>query len=427
MPFAEWTQLSRSDPDLAALTCRRRAEALPPRQQRAVFAWLPSAEALAASLKRGLVSGGPLAGVPYALKDLYPVRGLANRAGSTFLHEVRPASTADGAIVAALDQAGASLAGITHLHEFAYGLTGENPHYGDVVHPHHPDRTSAGSSSGSAAAVAAGIVPLAIGSDTGGSIRVPAAFCGIYGLRLTPHHPWIADAFPLSRRFDTAGWFTATPEDMLATIEALIGKGTGERPLNGVYLGFDNWVEADPDVARALGAAAERYAPAADDTTRDELLAAFNGAAQAYAVLQSIDAFDVHRDWLDPLKPRYGADVWQRIDRGRRWTDNDLETAHIKLTALHLLWSRFFLTFDFLVLPATPFPALTKSDCTLGNRNRLLALTTPASLGGLPVLTLPVQLESGLTSGLQVIVSTPISPVISWILAHEAAEQREKK
>lgn len=427
MSFAEWTQLSRSDPELAALTCRRRIDALPPDQQKAMFAWLAPPEALAASLRRGLDTGGPLAGIPYLLKDLFSVRGVPTRAGSAFLHDVRPAPTANGALVTALDQAGAALAGATHLHEFAYGLTGENPHYGDVVHPRHPDRTSGGSSSGSAAAVAAGIVPLALGTDTGGSVRLPAAFCGLYGLRLAPHHAWIADAFPLSRRFDTAGWFTATPEDMFVTIEALIGKGTSERPLNGVYLGFDDWVEADPDVARALGAAAERYAPAADSATRDELLAGFRGATQAYAVLQSIDAFDIHRDWLDPLKPRYGADVWQRIDRGRRWTATDLETAHIKLTALHLLWSRFFLTFDFLVLPATPFPALRKTDLTLENRNRILALATPASLGGLPVLTLPVPLESGLTSGLQVVVSTPVSPAISWILAHEAAEQREKK
>ncbi len=426
MSFAEWTQLSRSDPEAAALACRRRIAALPPDQQKAIFSWLPPPEELAASLRRGLAAGGPLAGIPYLLKDLFSVRGVATRAGSAFLHDVRPAPTANGALVQALEQAGAALAGTTHLHEFAYGLTGENPHYGDVVHPGHPGRTTGGSSSGSAAAVAAGIVPLATGTDTGGSIRVPAAYCGLYGLRLTPHHAWIADAFPLSRRFDTAGWFTATPEDMLTAVTALIGRGESERPLHGVYLGFDGWMEADPDVARALGTAAERYAPAADSTTREELLAGFRGAVQAYAVLQSVDAFDIHRDWLDPLKPRYGAEVWQRIDRGRSWTDNDLDTAHIKLTAMHLLWSRFFLTFDFLVLPATPFPALTKVDYTLENRIRILTLTTPASLGGLPVLTVPVTLESGLTTGLQVIVSTPVSPAISWILAREAAMRREK-
>ena len=127
----------------------------------------------------------PLRGVPYFLKDLFDLAGTKTRAGARFLSEVRPLPAQDAAIVQAFRRCGAACAGKTHLHEFAFGLTGENPHYGDCTHPRFPGRTTGGSSSGSAAAVAAGIVPLATGTDTGGSIRVPAAFNGIWGHKPT--------------------------------------------------------------------------------------------------------------------------------------------------------------------------------------------------------------------------------------------------
>lgn len=419
MSFAEWNQLSHDSPESAAREFHRRLQALSSDQQKAVISWVPSVKDLTASFRRGNSSGGGLAGIPYLLKDVIPVRGVTLHAGSSFLQEVRHPPEADGHLVKSLENAGAVLAGTTNLNEFACGLTGENPHFGDVVHPRHPERMSGGSSSGSAAAVASGLVPLAIGTDTGGSIRVPSAFCGIYGMRLSPHHPWIDDAFPLSRSFDTAGWFTGTAGDMLTTISTLIGSGASKRALNGVYLGFDEWVEADADCARALDAAAQTYAGKADRCTRYELLSGFRGCCQAYTVLHSIDAFEVHRHWIDSHKARYGPGIWQRIDRGRNWTDRDIESAAIKLAALRLLWKKFFLTFDFLIMPATPFAALRKDACTQENRQRLLDLNAPASLGGLPVLTVPVSLGSGLTSGLQIVVSSPVSPAISSILTEE--------
>jgi len=151
--------------------------------------------------RRGIRCGGSPgtpAGDPYLLKDLFDVPGLPTRAGSSFLPEVREVPAVASRIVREMGAAGAVLAGKTHLFEFAWGLTGENAHFGDCEHPRFQGRTSGGSSSGSAAAVAAGIVPLAIGTDTGGSVRVPAAFCGIYGYRGAPGSPLISDAVPLA-------------------------------------------------------------------------------------------------------------------------------------------------------------------------------------------------------------------------------------
>ncbi|HEY0946918.1 MAG TPA: amidase family protein [Opitutaceae bacterium] len=418
MNFAAWQSFSRQDPAAAARELYRRLGSLPPAQQRAIVAWRPTESDLAAELARiQQPDAGPLAGVPFMAKDLFPVVGVSTLAGGTFLPEVQPRPRADGAFVAALRTAGAAFAGKTHLHEFAYGLTGENAHYGDVAHPRAPDRTSGGSSSGSAAAVAAGVVPLALGTDTGGSIRVPAAFCGLYGLRLTPHHAWIADGFPLAPSFDTAGWFTADAADMHAACAALLGVRTAGRTPRGCFIDFAKpGYHAQAEVALAYRAAAERFAPAADASLTGEFLHAMRDTVQTYAVLQSTEAYAVHSAWLDKFRHRYEPAVWDRIDRGRRWTAADIEAAQVRAAVVKLFWTRIFLTFDFLVLPATPFPALTKSECTLENRNRLLALTAPASLGGLPVLTVPVSLPTGLSTGLQIVVNSPQSPVLSWAL-----------
>lgn len=411
--FSAWRAFA-ADPAAAAREVHRRAATcLSSVQRRAVIAWLPEEEVLAAAFAEGAASRGPLRGVPYFIKDLFDLAHVPTFAGSTFLPEVRPARSADCALVQALHRTGAVAAGKTQMHEFAYGITGENPNYGDCEHPQFPDRTTGGSSSGSVAAVAAGIVPFSLGSDTGGSVRVPAAFCGLFGFRLTPRHPWIADAFPLSTHFDTPGWFTTTADDLLAVNGALLGLGTSQRALNGCYLECG---ELDPDVAAACRKAAEKLCAPADAATRSGLLHAFAGATDSYAVQTSLDAADAHAAWLDSHRARYTPKVWERIDLGRRRTDEERSQAAIKRTAVRAIWASYFLTFDYLVMPAVPCPALTKAQCDQVHRQRLLELTAPASLGGLPVLTLPVPLESGLTAGLQVIVNNPQSPVISYAL-----------
>jgi amidase/aspartyl-tRNA(Asn)/glutamyl-tRNA(Gln) amidotransferase subunit A len=414
----EWQAYSAKDPSGAAKELTRRMQTqLSETQQRAVFAWMQTERELAATFERFAGTLAPLAGVPYALKDVYQAPPLTIKAGSHFPPGILPKKERDGKLPHVLRGVGAVLASKTNLYEFAYGLTGENPHFGDCEHPHDPARTSGGSSSGSAVVVAAGIFPFAIGTDTGGSIRVPAAFCGLYGLRTTPQHPWIEDAFPLAPSFDTAGWFTGNAQDMHTVHRFLLSATKIERELRGCYLDFEALgMTADTDVAEALRAAAANYAPAADKTTAEQLRAGFAHATETYAVLQSTEAYKVHADWLDTYREHYSPVVWERLNRGRNWTTAQLDEAHTRHAAMKLLWTNYFLTYDFLILPATPFPALKKTDCTQANRDRLLALNAPASLGGLPVLTIPVTLPSGLTSGLQIIVNSNQSPVIPWAL-----------
>lgn len=410
MNFSAWQQLT---PPQAAREIHERVRTrLSPAQQRAVIALLASEAEIAARLE-GARPGKPLAGVPFFAKDLFDVAGAPTFAGSTFLPEVRPTRAADGAFVRAVQESGAVLAGKTHLHEFAYGVTGENPHYGDAEHPRFPGRTTGGSSSGSVAIVAAGIAPFALGSDTGCSVRLPASFCGLFGFRLTPRSPWISDAVPLSPSFDTAGWFTAHREDMRTAVGALVGLRTSQREPRGCYLEMPG---LDPEVAKACQEAASRFAPPADRAVREDLLHGFAPALDTYNTIVAQEAWGVHQGWAERYRDRYSTVVWQRLNRVHTLTPEQIAAADLGLATIRMLWTKYFLTYDFLVLPASPCAALTKAECNLENRMRIITLNSPASVGGLPVLTVPVPLPSGLTTGLQIIINDPQSPVVNWAL-----------
>lgn len=409
MTFASWHDLT---PTAAARRVREAVARLSPAQQRAVVAAMP-AEAELAERFAAANRAAPLGAVPYFAKDLYDVAGEPTLAGSTFLAEVRPLPVRDSALVARLRELGAVLAGKSQLHEFAYGLTGENPHYGDCEHPRFPGRTTGGSSSGSAALVAAGVVPFALGTDTGCSVRLPAAFCGLFGLRLTPGDRWIRDVFPLAPSFDTAGWFTATAGDLLHAHGALVGWREASREPRGVYLA---WPNLDPAVEEACARVAARIAAPADRDLQRDLVEGFAPAAGAYSTIVAHEGSHGHRAWFDCYRDRYDPSVRARLEGGAALTPPQIDAANASIADVRRRWTQVFLGYDFLVMPVAPCAALTKAECTPANRQRILALTAPASVAGLPVLTLPVPLPDGLTAGLQVVVNHPQSPVIPWVL-----------
>ena len=433
MTFADWQSLA---PAAAARLVHQRVAALPVAQQRAALAWLSPEPRLAAELAAapslprqvgvGLnVSSSPLHGVPFATKDLFDAAGLPTFAGSTFLPEVRhqPSglSPADGAFIRDVRAAGAALAAKAHMHEFAYGITGENPHYGDCELPGHPGRTTGGSSSGSALLVKAGVVPLALGTDTGGSIRVPAAFCGLYGFRMTPRHPWIADGYPLAESLDTPGWFTNNATDMRTALDALVPAGAGNPKSQisnpkGAYLTLPG---LDPAVETAFLAAASRLASPLPASTAAELRALFAPAADLYAILGGAETWRIHSPFYDRYRDRYDPNVRARIDRARTLTAADIAPAQANRDAITAAWASLFSEYDYIVLPSSPCPAITKAECTVEMRGRILSLTVPASMGSLPVLALPVPIPDagGLTTGIQIIVPSIHSPAIRHTLA----------
>lgn len=409
--FAPWRGL---DPATAVQRLLDATARLTPTLHRAVFArLLSSAELLAAFTATRLTSDpGPLHGVPFVIKDLFPLAGETLTAGSTFLASTRPPAPADGRLVSALRAAGAVPVGRTQLHEFAYGITGENPHHGHVPHPRDPARTSGGSSSGSAYAVAAGLVPLAFGTDTAGSIRVPAAFCGLHGVRLAPHHPWLDDSFPLAPSFDTPGWFTADAASLAASLTTLTEANfthAHSDPRSGAWLALPG---VDPDLASAQAAAAQalQLVPLSPELAHP-LLAAFAEAPAAFNALRAPEAFAIHEPFLAHHREAYDPTVLARIEAGQAIPLTDREAArHVRLrllAAFDAIWSRH----PFLALPATPCPPFLQTACNQAARDRLFALTTPASLAGLPTLSLPVPLPSGLSTGLQVLAPS-LSPFL---------------
>ncbi len=184
------------------------------------------ARARAAEIDAGLAAGrapGPLAGVPFAVKNLFDVEGIPTRAGSK-INRDNPAATRNGALVRRLEAAGAVLVGALNMGEYAYDFTGENAHDGPSRNPHDRERMSGGSSGGSGAAVAAGLVPLTLGSDTNGSIRVPSAFCGTFGLKPTFGRLSRAGSFPFVASFDHLGPLARSVADLALAYDAMQGR-----------------------------------------------------------------------------------------------------------------------------------------------------------------------------------------------------------
>lgn len=391
--FAYWQALT---PAQQSATLQQRLSALPPSARAAALASELDGDATPTD------SRSTLNGLPYLAKDLFDLAGQPTRASSTFLHLVRPKPADDAELIDLLSDQGARCVGKTHLNEFAYGLSGRNIHYGNVPHPHHPDRLSGGSSSGSAWAVAAGLAPFALGTDTGGSIRVPASYCGLHAIRLQPQY-LMEGCFPLAPRFDTAGWFTQSATDLKTTIEALlpVEKAQSQLRLLNALPALQEWVE--PDYHQAY---LQRVAdlPAVEEPGLSERLAQLAAdGPRRYSVLQSNDAWQVHADWLDEYQEQYNPIVWQRIDRGRHWDVATMTQAEAYAAGMLDFFNDCFCQYDAIILPAVPHGALREADLNDEARGRLLLLTVPASISGLPAVTIPVDAPDGLSGGLQVI------------------------
>jgi len=368
---------------------------------------------------------GPLAGVPFAVKNLYDIAGLATVAGSRIDRERAPA-VRDAALVRRLANAGAVLVGALNMDEYAFGFSTENSHYGATRNPHDPTRIAGGSSGGSAAAVAASLVPLTLGSDTNGSIRVPAALCGVFGLKPTYGRLSRAGMRLFAASLDHGGPFARSAEDLAIAYDALHGPDPDDpacaaRPpepvlpvlrhgLDGIRLAVAGGHFASQGAPEAF-AAVERVAAALFVSRRIELPAA--GVARAAAmIVTSVEGAELHLPDLiaraadfDPMtRARFlaGALVpgawYAHAQRFRRWYCREL-------TAL-------FRTVDVILAPATPYPAfpigqasIELGGATLPAAGHLGVFTQPLSFAGLPVVAAPVAQAGPLPLGVQIIAA----------------------
>lgn len=310
------------------------------------------------------VAAGPLAGVPIALKDLIDHEGRVTTCGSGFYSET---ATESAEVVRRLEAAGGVIVTRTVLHEFAYGFSSENHWTGPVRNPHDPSLSCGGSSGGSAAAVAAGQVPIAIGTDTGGSVRVPAAMCGVFGLKVTHGRIPISGVFPLAPSLDTVGPLATTVADLATAYSAMAGyhrddpwsvpvppvSGSANRPdLRGVRIGIPvPWVDENPvsdDVAHAFPEAIDRLRHLGAEV--DEFVDDTVTARSEIGILAGGEIARIHRRWVEEGRP-YGPEVADRLAGALAVTiDEYMEAAQWRAMARQRAMVAFG-RFDFLATP----------------------------------------------------------------------------
>lgn len=366
---------------------------------------------------------GPLAGVPFAVKNLYDVEGLRTLAGSKINREREPA-TRDAALVRRLKAAGAVLVGTLNMDEYAYGFTTENSHYGATRNPYDRARIAGGSSGGSAAAVAGGLVPIALGSDTNGSIRVPAALCGVFGLKPTYGRLSRAGTFPFVASLDHVGPFCRTTADLAAVYDAMQGPDADDpvcrdAPVEPVVPALARGI-GELRIARAVGwfesgagqAVAAQVKRVCDrlQVARDVALPEAGRARAAAFVITATEGAQLH---LPNLRIR--ADDFEPLTRDRLLANTMVPAAWYVQAQRFRRWyyarvMEMFREVDVILAPATPCTAtrigqeMMKLDgAEMPVRANIGQLTQPISLIGLPVAVAPIGMLEGLPVGLQII------------------------
>jgi 1-carboxybiuret hydrolase len=376
----------------------------------------------AAEIDAGL-HRGPLAGVPFAVKNLFDIEGLPTRAGSK-INVDGPNAARDGALVRRLEAAGAILVGGLNMGEYAYDFTGENAHYGPSRNPRDPTRMTGGSSGGSGAAVASGEVPLALGSDTNGSIRVPSSLCGLFGLKPTYGRLSRAGSFPFVDAFDHLGPLARSTEDLALSFDAMQGPDPDDPvcthlpaeptvPHLGEGIGGLRIAVAGDYFAR--GGEPEAFAAVAEvaralDATRTVVLPQAAAARAAAYVITAIEGAELHLPRLRTRPQDFDPDTRERFMAGALlpgawYVKAQRFRRHYRARVLKL-----FDEVDIVLAPATPCTAprlgqtmMRIAGVELPVRANLGLFTQPISFIGLPVAVVPLQKPGGLPIGVQLI------------------------
>jgi Asp-tRNA(Asn)/Glu-tRNA(Gln) amidotransferase A subunit family amidase len=344
---------------------------------------------------------GPLDGQRLAVKDVFDLAGYSTGGGNPTWLDEHPNASRDADAVATLRSAGALVVGKTHTDELAFSLAGSNAHYGDLDNPRVPGSTPGGSSSGSAVAVGAGLADIGLGTDTAGSIRVPAAWCGLYGLRPTWGRIRGGGAMALGPSHDTVGLMTRSL-DLLRT-SALLLLEPARAPEAGEFLVPDDlWLQADPDVITALTPVLGRLKDVLPVQGVSTLLPSRPPASlvRTFATTQGAQAWHTFGGWVRSEKPGLGEDVRARLEAAAALRAGEITVAQrqagaIRAQLLEVLAGRV------MIVPTVPMTAPAPERARSAEvRGRLLTLTVGASIAGLPALTLPLPGPGGAPIGL---------------------------
>ncbi len=352
---------------------------------------------------------GTLSGLTFAAKDIFDIAGHVTGGGNPDWKASHEAAERTAWAVQVLVDAGATMVGKTITDEVTRGIFGENAHYGTPVNPRASARVPGGSSSGSVAAVAGGLVDFALGSDTGGSVRVPASFCGLYGLRPTHGRIPLDGVLLQAPSYDTIGWF-ARDADTFARIGAvLLQHAIGEARPCRLVIAEDAFEVAEQAVQEALRPWVDFVASLIGDCTTARLAPSpLSDWSRQQQVLQGREAWETAQDWIDRVNPRFSFEVAERYLAARAVTDTDVAAARAAKESIITRMDAVLADGAVICLPTTPTPAPPRGE-RLSVRNalrpRISALTCIAGTTGAPQITLPLAEVGGLPIGLSLLGS----------------------
>ena len=352
--------------------------------------------------------GGPLAGLRFAAKDIFDIEGHRTGFGNPTWLETHEAAGSTASAVQALLDAGADLAGKTLTDELAYSLTGENLHYGTPLNPAAPDRVPGGSSSGSASAVAAGLVDFALGTDCGGSVRLPASYCGILGIRPTLGRIPMDGIAPFSASFDVVGWF-ARDAVRLASVGRVLFRETQHAVVPRRLVVADDAFElVDETVRDALQPAVERAAERVGATRHVQVSpTSLPDWFGNFRIIQASEIWANHGEWITAAEPTFGRGVRERMDWASRVEPDQVRRARERHAEIRARLDDLLAEDEVLCLPSSPRAAPRKNtptdDLEVRFRHQAMCLLCISGLGGLPQVSLPLATLDGLPLGLSLV------------------------
>ncbi|NDV86530.1 amidase [Aurantimonas aggregata] len=353
-------------------------------------------------------SEGPLVGLSFAAKDVFDIAGVtAGNGHPDWLRTHAPASRTAPAVQRMLD-AGADLAGKTIADELCYSLTGENYHYGTPVNAHDPARVPGGSSSGSASATAAGLVDFALGTDCGGSVRVPASYCGLYGMRPTHGAVPTAGVVPFAPSLDCVGWFARDPGTFARVGALLLPDDAPAEPVTHLLLAEDAFALLDPALRPAFAASIEQVeaavAPATPVTLSEEGLDQWS---ETFRTVQAGEIWASLGDWIEAVKPRFGPGVSERFAAAKLLNPGAIAAAKERRLAIRGRLDALLSPGTAIITPTVPRIAplrnLAAAEVEVAYRHAAMNLLCCAGLAGLPQVSLPLATFEGMPIGLSLL------------------------
>ena len=337
---------------------------------------------------------GVLNGMRFAVKDVFDIAGHVTGCGNPDWLRSHAPATHTASVVTAMQAAGATMLGKTLTDELAYSLNGENHHYGTPANPRAPQRIPGGSSSGSASAVALDLVDVALGTDCGGSIRLPSSFCGLFGLRPTHGRVATDGLVPLARSFDTVGWFASSADHLRRVGQVLLGNDHDAIAPRRLLIAIDLFDLLDTPERIALHTALDRlkthFDAVIEVTVGDGML---DVLMQSFRTLQAAEIWQEHGDWITREKPVFGPGVQQRFDNTARITADDVARAQAVRDTLRHRLDALLTPGTVLCLPSAPTIAplrKTAVDTQEEFRGKAMRMLCLAGLAGMPQLSIPV-------------------------------------